>query len=455
MKYVGNVLALLLGTFSGRAADSTGRKLVYTFPIREDIMPSVERLTGKCLAQADEMGADLVVIQMNTYGGVVAAADSIRTMLLNSRIPVWVWIDNQAASAGALIALAADRIYIRPGGNIGAASVVDQQGRPMPDKYQSFMRATMRSTAEAHGKVVERVDGTDTVWRWRRDPAIAEAMVGTTAGDSTTVGILTLTADEALARHYSEGKAVSVAEVLSNAGVVDYTLHEYNPTTLDRVLGWFYFELQTPGVGFSLVAAVLGAVLYFSPLYLEGMVQNWEPILFVVGLLLIAVEIFVLPGFGIAGIAGIVAVVTGLAFAAIDNDVLRHVFSGELSAGRIVRPFLVVIVGSVAAFVAALYFGRRFLTGDSRLRSRIVLTTDLTPEQGYVGHRLPQDGLVGRTGTVTAVLRPSGKIVLDGIYYDAVAENGLFIGRGEKVRVVRVGNGQLYCKQDFSDLSES
>ena len=107
MKYVGIVLALLLGTFSGRAADSTGRKLVYTFPIREDIMPSVERLTGKCLAQADEMGADLVVIQMNTYGGVVAAADSIRTMLLNSRIPVWVWIDNQAASAGALIALAA------------------------------------------------------------------------------------------------------------------------------------------------------------------------------------------------------------------------------------------------------------------------------------------------------------------------------------------------------------
>ena len=297
-------------------------------------------------------------------------------------------------------------------------------------------------------------------------------MVGTTAGDSTTVGVLTLTADEALARHYSEGKAVSVAEVLSNAGVVDYTLHEYNPTTLDRVLGWLmnpfaqgifimlivggiYFELQTPGVGFPLVAAVLGAVLYFSPLYLEGMVQNWEPILFVVGLLLIAVEIFVLPGFGIAGIAGIVAVVTGLAFAAIHNDVLRHVFSGELSAGRIVRPFLVVIVGSVAAFVAALYFGRRFLTGDSRLRSRIVLTTDLTPEQGYVGHRLPQDGLVGRTGTVTAVLRPSGKIVLDGIYYDAVAENGLFIGRGEKVRVVRVGNGQLYCKQDFSDPSES
>ncbi|MFR5872040.1 MAG: NfeD family protein [Alistipes sp.] len=348
--------------------------------------------------------------------------------------------------------------------------MVDQQGR----RCRTSTRVSCAHNAvdgEAHGKVVERVDGTDTVWRWRRDPAIAEAMVGTTAGDSTTVGVLTLTADEALARHYSEGKAVSVAEVLSNAGVVDYTLYENNPTTLDRVLGWLmnpfaqgifimlivggiYFELQTPGVGFPLVAAVLGAVLYFSPLYLEGMVQNWEPILFVVGLLLIAVEIFVLPGFGIAGIAGIVAVVTGLAFAAIDNDVLRHVFSGELSAGRIVRPFLVVIVGSVAAFVAALYFGRRFLTGDSRFQW---IDADDRPDSrtGLCRPSVAAGRPGRRTGTVTAVLRPSGKIVLDGIYYDPVAEIGLFIGRGEKERVVRDGTGLLYCKQDFSDPSES
>lgn len=117
-------------------------------------MPSVERLTAKCLAEAREMGADAVLIQMNTYGGLVDAADSVRTALLGSPIPVWVWIDNQAASAGALIALAADSIYMRPGASIGAASVVDQSGRPMPTKFQSFMRATMRATAESHGKVI-------------------------------------------------------------------------------------------------------------------------------------------------------------------------------------------------------------------------------------------------------------------------------------------------------------
>lgn len=142
-----SLLLALCAVAALRAGDSSSRPLIYTFPIREPIMPSVERLTAKCLAEAREMGADAVLIQMNTYGGLVDAADSVRTALLGSPIPVWVWIDNQAASAGALIALAADSIYMRPGASIGAASVVDQSGRPMPDKFQSFMRATMRATA--------------------------------------------------------------------------------------------------------------------------------------------------------------------------------------------------------------------------------------------------------------------------------------------------------------------
>ena len=265
-----SLLLALCAVAALRAGDSSSRPLIYMFPIREPIMPSVERLTAKCLAEAREMGADAVLIQMNTYGGLVDAADSVRTALLGSPIPVWVWIDNQAASAGALIALAADSIYMRPGASIGAASVVDQSGRPMPDKFQSFMRATMRATAESHGKVIERIDGGDTVWRWHRDPLVAEAMVGRSAGDSTTLRVLTLTADEAVQRHFSEGSASSVAEVLQRAGVEDYTLYVYEPTTLDRVLGWLmnpvaqgifimliiggiYFELQTPGIGFRCV----------------------------------------------------------------------------------------------------------------------------------------------------------------------------------------------------------
>lgn len=453
-------LFLLPGTVT-----ATGRECkVYTFPINGDIMPAQQRLVSKCLTEAREQETDLVVIRMNTYGGLVNVADSIRTMILNYPTPVWVYIDNQAASAGALIALAADRIYMHPGGSIGAASVVDQNGQPMPDKFQSFMRATMRATAESHGQVIERIENGDTIRRWWRDPQTAEAMVGRTVADSTTVNVLTFTASEAVKNHFSEGTASSLEETLAQGGVETYTLTEYRPTTLDRLLAWLmnpvvqgifvmmivggiYFELQSPGIGFALVVAILGAVLYFAPLYLEGVAQNWELILFIIGLVLLAVEIFVLPGFGIAGVAGIVAVILGLSFAAIDNDLLRHLPTGEITVGWILQPILVVIIAATAALIGGLLLSKRFLTGTTPLQRKVVLTAEMAPEQGYVSHPQVASELIGKTAEVAAVLRPSGRVIIDGIYYDAIAEEGQFIPRGKQVIITRFEGGVVYCTQ--------
>lgn len=453
-------LFLLPGTVT-----ATGRECkVYTFPINGDIMPAQQRLVSKCLTEAREQNADLVVIRMNTYGGLVNVADSIRTMILNYPTPIWVYIDNQAASAGALIALAADRIYIHPGGSIGAASVVDQNGQPMPDKFQSFMRATMRATAESHGQVIERIENGDTIRRWWRDPQTAEAMVGRTVADSTTVNVLTFTASEAVKNHFSEGTASSLEETLAQGGVEAYTLTEYRPTTLDRLLAWLmnpvvqgifvmmivggiYFELQSPGIGFALVVAILGAVLYFAPLYLEGVAQNWELILFIIGLVLLAVEIFVLPGFGIAGVAGIVAVILGLSFAAIDNDLLRHLPTGEITVGWILQPILIVIIAATAALIGGLLLSKRFLTGTTPLQRKVVLTAEMAPEQGYVSHPQVASELIGKTAEVAAVLRPSGRVIIDGIYYDAIAEEGQFIPRGKQVIITRFEGGVVYCAQ--------
>lgn len=453
-------LFLLPGTVT-----ATGRECkVYTFPINGDIMPAQQRLVSKCLTEAREQETDLVVIRMNTYGGLVNVADSIRTMILNYPTPIWVYIDNQAASAGALIALAADRIYMHPGGSIGAASVVDQNGQPMPDKFQSFMRATMRATAESHGQVIERIENGDTIRRWWRDPQTAEAMVGRTVADSTTVNVLTFTSSEAVKNHFSEGTAFSLEETLAQGGVEAYTLTEYRPTTLDRLLAWLmnpvvqgifvmmivggiYFELQSPGIGFALVVAILGAVLYFAPLYLEGVAQNWELILFIIGLVLLAVEIFVLPGFGIAGVAGIVAVILGLSFAAIDNDLLRHLPTGEITVGWILQPILVVIIATTAALIGGLLLSKRFLTGTTPLQRKVVLTAEMAPEQGYVSHPQVASELIGKTAEVAAVLRPSGRVIIDGIYYDAIAEEGQFIPRGKQVIITRFEGGVVYCAQ--------
>lgn len=453
-------LFLLPGTVT-----ATGRECkVYTFPINGDIMPAQQRLVSKCLTEAREQETDLVVIRMNTYGGLVNVADSIRTMILNYPTPIWVYIDNQAASAGALIALAADRIYMHPGGSIGAASVVDQNGQPMPDKFQSFMRATMRATAESHGQVIERIENGDTIRRWWRDPQTAEAMVGRTVADSTTVNVLTFTSSEAVKNHFSEGTASSLEKALAQGGVETYTLTEYRPTTLDRLLAWLmnpvvqgifvmmivggiYFELQSPGIGFALVVAILGAVLYFAPLYLEGVAQNWELILFIIGLGLLAVEIFVLPGFGIAGVAGIVAVILGLSFAAIDNDLLRHLPTGEITVGWILQPILIVIIAATTALIGGLLLSKRFLTGTTPLQRKVVLTAEMAPEQGYVSHPQVASELIGQTAEVAAVLRPSGRVIIDGIYYDAIAEEGQFIPRGKQVIITRFEGGVVYCAQ--------
>lgn len=440
-------------------------KKVYVFPIREEIMPAAARLTDKCLREATAMGADYVVIDMNTYGGLVDAADSIRTRILNYDRPVYVFINNQAASAGALIAIAADSIYMREGASIGAATVVDQTGAVVPDKYQSFMRGMMRSTAEAHGKVPE-IRGRDTVWRWHRDPRIAEAMVDPSVVVEGLIGsdkVLTFSTEEAIRWHYSEGKASSVEEMLARAGIENYEITEYSPTFTDWVMGFLthpafqglmimlivggiYFELQTPGVGFPLVVAILGAVLYFAPLYAEGLLANWELALFIAGIILIILEIFVTPGFGVLGIAGILAVVLGLTFAMIDTDLLKYIPSGELSLGFVIRPIMLVIIAVTASLILSIWLGRRLLTAESRMRSRLVLTSNMTAEEGFLAHA-QKENLIGRRGVTSTALRPAGKVVIDNKIYEAAGLNGMFIEKNVEVEVADDAGGVLYCRK--------
>ena len=143
---------------------------IYKFAIHEEINSKTWIYTKEALKEANELKPELIILHLNTYGGEVVYADSIRTAILRCETPIVAYIDNNAASAGALISIACDRIYMRTGSQIGAATVVSGvDGSKMPDKYQSYMRATMRATAESHGK--------DSLGRWHRDPLIAEAMV--------------------------------------------------------------------------------------------------------------------------------------------------------------------------------------------------------------------------------------------------------------------------------------
>ena len=152
-------LSSLLGIILAIAPLKVGAEtppIVYQIDIRDEINSTTQLFLSRGLAEANTLGADAVLICLNTYGGQVDMADSMRTAILYNRIPVYVFVDNNAASAGALISIAAKKIYMRAGANIGAATVVNQTGEAMPDKYQSYMRAMMRSTAEAHGSRTQR-----------------------------------------------------------------------------------------------------------------------------------------------------------------------------------------------------------------------------------------------------------------------------------------------------------
>jgi len=440
--------------------DTLPENKVFVFSINQNIEPSAWRLTKKAFIKAKELNSDYMIVKLNTYGGLVNIADSIRLKFLNSPIPVIVFITNNAASAGALISIAADSIYMSEGARMGAASVVNQQGEIMPEKYQSYMRSTMRATAEAHGKKAIIRAG-DTIMKWHREPAIAEAMVDPRIeikGVIDSGEILTFTTQEAIKNNYCEGEASSIKEVLATAKIKDYTINEYKLTKTETLIGFLmspafqsilimiivgglYFELQTPGVGFPLIAAVIAAALYFAPLYVEGIAENWELLLFIGGLILIAIEIFAIPGFGIAGISGVILTIAGLVMAMVDNIVFDYQFQAEEAIKEVLKSFFIVSVSMLVSLVLSIYLSKKLLT-SSRF-SALVLDSVQNKDDGYIGVDSSYTSLIGKEGIAFTVLRPGGKVEVEDETYDAISEMG-FIDRGQKIRVISYGTSQLH-----------
>jgi membrane-bound serine protease (ClpP class) len=453
---------LLVLLLIAAAVQAQEKKLVYKLNIKQEITRATWRQVQQAFEAADSLHADVFLIHMNTYGGTVLDADSIRTKILQSPIPVYVFIDNNAASAGALISVACDSIYMRPGGSIGAATVVNQTGEAMPDKYQSYMRSTMRATAEAHGKYMV-ISGNDTIYKWRRDPQIAEAMVDPDVfipGIIDSGKVLTFTPAEAIENGFCEGIAENIHEVLKMAGVENYTIEEYKPTSIEKIIGFLvhpivsgvlimfiiggiYFEMQSPGIGFALGVAVVAAVLYFAPLYLEGLAAHWEILVFIIGIILVVIEIFVIPGFGVAGISGIVLIFGGLVLSLINN--VNFDFEGvEMSVVAVA--ITTVVLGVLGGFVGALLLGKRLFTAKTGAFAHLSLQTIQDVKDGFVCIENGMLDLKGATGMAQTVLRPAGKVIIGKDIYDAVALTG-FIEKGEEIVVTKVEATQLYVEK--------
>lgn len=440
-KYVILFLSILFLLPSAWAQD---QKKVFVMEIKDNIDPRSNRYVQLALAEAERIEADLVIIEMDTYGGAVNDADDIRTRIMDFEKPVYVFINKDAASAGALISIACDSIYMAPGSSIGAATVVTADGAAAPDKYQSYMRSIMRSTAEAQG----------------RDPKIAEAMVDQTLeveGVTKAGEVVTFSTSEAIKHGFCEAEVRSINDILNRTGFDGATLVKYEISTAEKIIALFlnpfvsgililiiigglYFELQTPGVGFPIAASILALILYLTPYYLNGLAANWEIAVLIVGIALIAVELFVIPGFGVAGISGIVLIVGSLALMMVGNDYFDFTFvpSGDLSTA-----FVSTLAGILGSMVLILFGGARLT--QTKFFSRIALTDVQDRNEGY-SSTFRAAGMLGKEGIVYSVLRPSGKVEIEGEIYDAFTR-GEYLEVGTPIEVIEEITMSLKVKE--------
>ena len=197
-------------------------------------------------------------------------------------------------------------------------------------------------------------------------------------------------------------------------------------------------ELQSPGVGFPTAVAITAALLYFTPLYLTGYAQNWEMLLFVLGLIFIVFEIFVVPGFGIPGILGILFVLAAMVLAMVGN--VRFNFE-DVPLREVFRAVMTVLGGMGMSLVLIIYLSSRI--GKRGFLRNVALNTD---QEGYVSVSMEPASLVGRIGVAATDLRPSGRVYLEGEYYDANSLKG-FVDKGDEVQVIRYESFQLYVRK--------
>lgn len=413
-------LMILQNSHAQENSSKAKAKKVFILEIKSEIDPRTERYVNLGLEAALAEQADYLLVEMNTFGGRVDNADVISQALQDFALPSLVFINKNAASAGAWIAISCDSIYMAPGASIGAATVVTGQGEAAPDKYQSYMRSRMRATAEAQG----------------RDPRIAEAMVDQTLEVPEVIEagkVLTFTTSEALKYDFCDAEAQSLEDVLrlhqlEDAEVVRFELDAtekivnifLNPALssilLLVILGGIYFELQSPGLGFPIVAAFIAAILYFIPYYLVGLAAYWELALFLVGVLLLAAEVFIIPGFGVAGISGLILTFSSLVLMMLNNDGLEFRFVLPEQINQSLTSVGLAFVGAIALM---------FFVAPSLLQTRyfrkVTLQGGLNTPVSYSDNGVYKN-LVGKTGITQTVMRPSGKVLIDGTLYDAYSQ---------------------------------
>ncbi len=396
------------------------------------LAPYVKRV----VSEAEKNKASLIIFRINTFGGRVDAATQIKDAIINSKVETIAFIDKRAISAGSLIALSCNKIVMVPGASIGATTVVDQTGKKQSEKSQSYMRSEMRSTAERTGR---RTD-------------IAEGMVDERVeieGLVDSTQLITLTSNEAIGYGIADTVLASLNELINYSGNKDAdivkleinwgekTIRLINNPVITSILMMvimvgMFMEIKTPGWGVPGTASLIALALFFGSGYILELASIMDILLFIVGVILIIVEVFVIPGFGVFGIAGIILVVAGLFMGLVSDFPLVET---DLLSMAIIQ-----LAGSFILSGIAIYFLSKVLP-KTKIWNNLILSKGINAKSGYTSNK-EFNHLVGLKGKALTDLRPSGTAILEGKRYDVITQ-GDYIVKDSKVEVLEVEGSKI------------
>lgn len=399
--------------------------IIYIIHVSGMINEGVYSLVRRGINKAIEDRARYIVLEIETFGGLVDSAVKIRDALLDSPIPTIAYVKNRAWSAGALIAIACEKIAFTESGSMGAA-----EPRPMEEKNVSALRAEFSATAE----------------RRRRNPQIAEAMVDQSIEikDLKPRGkLLTLTASQAKKYGYADFIANNYAELwkafkIKEPKIVNEYLNwseRFSQITSDPTYSFLFLlgglmllfvELQIPGFGIPGILGITLIVLTFIGNYLAGLAGIEAILLFIGGIILLLIELHT-PGFGIPGISGIIALFISIYL----------VLGGGINALRSIILASILMLGIIILFI-------RYLP-ESFVWKRIALKEATKTEAGYTVVTVNQN-LVGKEGISVTLLRPSGIVEIDNRRYDCLTE-GEYIPSGSRVIVTKVIGNKIFVRK--------
>ena len=407
-------------------------------PVENVIDGGLAAFIERIVTEAENEQAEGIIFHIDTPGGRIDSAVDIKDTILNAHVPTVAFIDKNAISAGALISLACDSIYMSTGASIGAATAVDLQGQKASEKIISYFRAQMRATAEANG----------------RRPDIAEAMVDEELAIEGVIAkgmLLTLTYTEALKFGISDGTVETIDEVLGILGrkgapvvraepnwaenVVRFLTHPIVSSLLMSIgfLG-LIIELKTPGWGIGGTVALIALALFFGSHYIVRLAGAGELLLFTAGIVLLILELFVLPGFGIAGVSGIGLILVSLYLSLVGRIPLVDDFT------RAAYTLGLAFVIGVAGIVILLRVLPR-----TPLYKKLILATVENTKQGFTSAETFAD-IVGAHGIALSDLHPAGKAEINGRRLDVVTEGG-FIEKETPVVVTEVHGSKIVVRE--------